>query len=148
MSVVGVHGDYVVNTAPSWLFAGTKLHQGDILDLAIGNEADAQEPPTGHSPANLQVVLHGVALTANSSRPHLITAAYYSAPSGGGVFATGTIWWICALDATCSIAANGPFVRGVTVNVLRVFANGPAGWVHPSRGNLDEVLRGTTKSKT
>ena len=136
MSVVGVHGDYVVNTAPSWLFAGTKLHQGDILDLAIGNEADAQEPPTGHSPANLQVVLHGVAVTANSSRPHLITAAYYSAPSGAGVFAAGTTFWVCGLDSTCpnnvTPQATSVAIQAITLNLLAAFAVLRAGRLHPS----------------
>lgn len=59
MSVVGARGPYVVNTAPAWLFAGTNLRKGAVLPLAIGNEADAQQPPNGHSPANLQVVFRG-----------------------------------------------------------------------------------------
>jgi hypothetical protein len=56
MSVVGVRGDYLVNTTPSWLFAGTKLRNGDVIDLAIGNEVDAQEvcgPAGSHDSAQL-----------------------------------------------------------------------------------------------
>jgi hypothetical protein len=136
MSVVGVRGDYVVNTAPSWLFAGTKLRKDDVLELAFGNEVDAQEPPTGHSPANLQVVLHGVAVAAGSSRPHTATAAYYSAPSGAGVFAAGTTLWVCGLDATCPSNATPPAtsvaIQQITLNLFTAFGVPRAGRLHPS----------------
>jgi len=136
MSVVGVSGPYVVNTAPSWLFAGTNLRKGDVLDLAFGNEVDAQEPPTGHSPTNLHVVLHGVAVTAGSPRPHLITAAYYSAPRGAGVFAAGTTFWVCGLDSTCpnnvTPQATSVAIQQITLNLLTAFAVPCAGRLHPS----------------
>ncbi|HEY8821104.1 MAG TPA: N,N-dimethylformamidase beta subunit family domain-containing protein [Dermatophilaceae bacterium] len=136
MSVVGVRGDYVVNTAPSWLFAGTKLRKDDVLELAFGNEVDAQEPPTGHSPANLQVVLHGVAVAAGSSRPHTATAAYYSAPSGAGVFAAGTTLWVCGLDATCpsnaTPQATSVAIQQITLNLFTAFGVPRAGRLHPS----------------
>jgi len=136
MSVVGVRGDYVVNTTPSWLFAGTKLRKDDVLELAFGNEVDAQEPPTGHSPANLQVVLHGVAVAAGSSRPHTATAAYYSAPSGAGVFAAGTTLWVCGLDATCpsnaTPQATSVAIQQITLNLFTAFGVPRAGRLHPS----------------
>jgi len=61
---------------------------------------------------------------------------YYAADSGAGVFATGTIAWILALDeAEWDDPKTTEFVRGVTTNVLTAFAAGPAGRVHPSTGN-------------
>ena len=61
---------------------------------------------------------------------------YYSADSGAGVFATGTIGWIHALDATSwgndKVSA---VVRGITTNVLQAFSTGPAGVAHPSVSN-------------
>jgi hypothetical protein len=61
---------------------------------------------------------------------------YYSADSGAGVFATGTIGWINALDiAKWSDEKVSTFVRGVTTNVLQAFAAGPTGLEHPSVGN-------------
>jgi hypothetical protein len=61
---------------------------------------------------------------------------YYSSDSGAGVFATGTIGWINALDAAeWGDEAVSTFVRGVTTNVLQAFATGPAGLEHPSVGN-------------
>ena len=140
-----MEGDLRLVNTRSWIFDGLSVTNGAVFPSLVGNEFDGATAGR-QTPDDLEVLAHSPVTCAGSKRFHDMT--YYSAPSGGGVFATGTIWWICALDATCSIAANGPFVRGVTVNVLRVFANGPAGWVHPSRGNLDEVLRGTTKSKT
>ena len=79
MSLVGVRGPYVVSSTPPWLFTGTKLKAGDVLKLAIGNEGDAQEPPTRNSPANEQVVLRGVVFPTGQSTPFLITAGYYTA---------------------------------------------------------------------
>jgi len=136
MSVVGVSGDYVVNTDPAWLFAGTRLRKGSVLDLAFGNEVDAQEPPSLHSPANMQVVLHGVATVANSPRPHLITAAYYDAPGGAGVFAAGTTFWLCELDSTCPSGptphATSVALERITLNLVKAFAIPRAGRLHPS----------------
>ncbi len=58
------------------------------------------------------------------------TSAY---PEGQGVFAAGTIWWVCALDPVyCSEPGNVVAVRTATRNVLAAFAAGPAGARHPS----------------
>ncbi len=136
MSVVGVRGAYVVNTVPTWLFSGTNLRKGSVLDLAFGNEVDAQEPRTLHSPTNLQVVLHGTALAAGRTKPSLITAAYYNAPSGAGVFAAGTTYWVCELDSTCPGAptphATSVALAQITLNLVRAFAVPRAGRLHPS----------------
>ena len=136
MSAVGVSGPYVVNTSPSWLFAGTNLRKGDVLDLAIGNEGDAQEPPTGHSPTNLQVVLHGVVIATARAKPSLITAGFYDAPSGAGVFAAGTTFWVCDLDSTCPSVvipkATSVAIQQITLNLLTAFAVPRAGRLHPS----------------
>ena len=61
--------------------------------------------------------------------------AYHTTPGGSGVFAAGTINWSCGLDGTCPGIDRMEVVRGVTANVLRAFAAGPAGVEHPSTGN-------------
>jgi len=136
MSVVGVRGPYVVNTTPVGLFAGTNLVKGSVLDLAVGNEADAQEPPTLSSPANLQVVLHGVAIAAGETQPSLITAAYYNAPSGAGVVAAGTTFWVCHLDSSCpgspTPQTTSLALQQITLNLVKAFAVPRAGALHPS----------------
>lgn len=138
MSVVGARGPYVVNTAPAWLFAGTNLRKGAVLPLAIGNEADAQQPPNGHSPANLQVVFRGVALVPGRTRPSLITAGYYDAPSGAGVFAAGTTYWVCNLDSSCPMGltprATSLAIQRITLNLVTAFAVPGAGRINPSVG--------------
>jgi hypothetical protein len=53
---------------------------------------------------------------------------YYSAPSGAGVFDTGTQTWVTRLDPPNQLQA----VVDITTNVLTAFGRGPAGLVHPS----------------
>jgi len=136
MSGVGVRGSYVVNTTPAWLFAGTNLRKGDVLDLAIGNEADAQEPPTGLSPTNLQVLLRGVVVATSATKPSLVTAAYYNAPSGAGIFAAGTTHWVCGLESTCpgspTPRTTSLAIQRITLNLVHAFAVPRAGRLHPS----------------
>ena len=138
-----MEGDLRLVNTRNWIFDGIDAKNGTVLPSLVGNEFDGANLG-GKTPANLEVLAHSPVKCGGARRFHDMT--YYSAPSGGGVFATGTIWWICALDATCSVPANGAFVRAVTLNVLRAFAYGPAGWMHPSRGNLDQVLADASKS--
>ncbi|GAA1233663.1 N,N-dimethylformamidase beta subunit family domain-containing protein [Oryzihumus leptocrescens] len=136
MSAVGVHGSYTVRTAPAWLFAGTSLRPGSVLTGVVGYEVDAVEPPGGDTPANTQVLLQAVVPVRSRSRPSLATAAYHSAASGAGVFAAGSTYWSCDLDATCP---NGPVpaptvaaLDRITTNLLTAFAAPRAGARHPS----------------
>jgi len=138
MSVVGLRATYVVAATPAWLFHGTGLSTGDQLPLAVGNESDAQEPPGGSSPANLEVVLHAVGIGADTHKPSEVTAGYYSAPSGAGVFSAGTTYWPCGLDATCpkwdTPAQTSAALQALTLNILTAFAVRRAGSLHPSTG--------------
>ena len=67
-------------------------------------------------------------------------SVYYTAGSGAGVFTAGTLRWVCALADLCD-RPLGPgtrdFVRRVTDNLLRGFADGPVGLSHPARDNVD-----------
>jgi hypothetical protein len=117
-----------ISNAAHWVFAGTKVTEGQSLPSLVGNEFDTV---AAASPKNLDVLARSpVSCGGGVSGTH--NMSYYSASSGAGVFATGTIWWICALDALCSVPENKAFVRGVTANVLQAFAAGPAGTAHPS----------------
>jgi hypothetical protein len=101
----------------------------------VAIEADGLGP-AGREPADLEVLASGPVNYKDAVYNHAMT--YYSHPSGAGVFATGTIAWINALDANeWPDAATTEFVRGATSNVLRAFAAGPAGTTHPSVGNAD-----------
>lgn len=122
----------LVNT-DNWVFAGVDLSTGRSLRKLVTIEADGLGPPN-HEPENLEVLASSPVLFKNSKYNHAMT--YYSADSGAGVFATGTIGWIHALDATTwgddKVSA---VVRGITTNVLQAFAAGPVGLEHPSVGN-------------
>jgi hypothetical protein len=144
MSAVGVHGSYTVRTAPEWLFGGTSLRPGSVLPGVVGYEVDAVEPPGGNTPTNTQVLLQAVVPVTGQSRPSLATAGYHSAASGAGVFAAGTTYWSCDLDATCP---NGPVPAAtvaaldrITVNLLTAFATPRAGARHPSVATAYPVL--------
>ncbi|HWD83503.1 MAG TPA: hypothetical protein VG497_31605, partial [Kribbella sp.] len=74
-------------------------------------------------------------------RKHSVSdATYYTTASGAGVFDTGTIEWVRALESPDSANGVGPasvaFARKVTLNLLTALAAGPLGHTHPAIGNL------------
>jgi hypothetical protein len=70
-------------------------------------------------------------------------AAYYSTPSGAGVFASGTSSWVCGLVYECTFHAQDQHlvdvVTAITTTLLTAFAAGPAGRSHPARDNIDRL---------
>jgi hypothetical protein len=70
-------------------------------------------------------------------------SAYYTEPSGAGVFAAGTSRWVAALDQTCAGCVTTPvgstLVTAVTTRLLTAMALGPLGLSHPGVGNLDAL---------
>ena len=125
----GVDAGMVVSSSGHWIWANTNVHDGQILPGMVGNESDGIDHSV--SPSNLDVL--AASPVTCGKRASTAATAYHTTPSGAGVFAAGTIWWVCALDAQyCSTPANTPTVRTATTNVLRVFAHAPAGRDHPS----------------
>lgn len=137
-----VEADMVVVDAGAWVFEGTNVVDGEVFPGIVGNEYDRVQPewPT---PDNVQVLAHSP-VTCKGQASHA-DMTYYSADSGAGVFATGTLWWIRDhLLVDCRDEWEDPQswqckVQKVTANVLSTFAEGPAGRRHPSRSNLDEL---------
>lgn len=135
-----VSAAYVVFDPKSWIFAGTHVRRGTRFPGMVGPEYDRVTSGMPF-PRPLQVLAHspltcdGVSSFADS--------AYYTVPSGAGVFASGTMRWVCALRGPyCGHGvtwAADHFVRRATENLLRGFAAGPAGRAHPARGNLAQV---------
>lgn len=138
LPVVG--GGYRVATAPSWLFAGTRLHVGSLLDDVVSNEVDAVSPDEPGTPPDVQVVMEGLVHgkgRVSSDGWSYATAAYYSAPSGAAVFDAGTTRWVCDTDNSCPAGQNPGagarrLVAQITANVLRAFAHRAWGANHPS----------------
>ena len=122
----------LVNT-DNWIYAGVDLSRGTSLKNLVTIEADG----LGHSnqePKNLEVLASSPVTFKNVRYQHAMT--YYSAESGAGVFASGTIGWINALDVTeWGDERVSTIVRGITTNILQAFAAGPSGIEHPSVGN-------------
>ncbi|MFF4804742.1 N,N-dimethylformamidase beta subunit family domain-containing protein [Streptomyces sp. NPDC001351] len=140
-----VDAPYVVHAADHWLYEGTGVRPGDGFDHLVGVEYDRVTPGapvpepleiTAHSP----VVCNGVRSSSDS--------AYYTAHSGAGVFATGTMRWVEALMAETPDggrdhgmdARTRAFVTRTTENLLHAFAEGPAAHHRPApRPNMTQV---------
>jgi hypothetical protein len=135
-----VDAPYVIYEPKSWLFAGTGVRKGERFPGMVGPEYDRVNPvvPT---PRPIEVLAHSP-LTCNYSSSYADTA-YYTVPSGAGVFAAGTMRWVCALRGKkCGHDVPNkakPFAETVTETVLRAFAAGPAGRAHPAHDNLAAV---------
>jgi hypothetical protein len=134
---IDVHGGYQVLNAPAWMLNGTGVDSGSVLPMAVGNEADGYNPRAANPP-DLDVVAAGV--LRGSHGPVTVSASYYSAPSGAGVFAAGSTDWSCALGADCPDQAvpaqTARDLRILTRNVLTAFARPDAGRRHPSAASF------------
>jgi hypothetical protein len=127
-----VKADMVIAESSSWLFDGTGVRDGTHLVNTVGPEYDRYDPRLP-GPRNIEVVAHSPVRCRGQASFSDMT--YYTAPSGAGVFATGTNWWISKLTLPCDLFVNPcvtDVVSRVTVNLLAVFGAGPAGRTHPS----------------
>jgi hypothetical protein len=132
-----VSAPYVVYDPSSWIFVGTGAYSGERFNGMVGPEYDRLNPAAPY-PRPIQVLSHspltcdGVASFSDS--------AYYTVPSGAGVFASGTMRWVCAMRGPhCGHGvgyAAELFVDRATTNLLRAFARGPAGRAHPAQDNI------------
>jgi hypothetical protein len=132
-----VSADMVIGEASSWVFVGTGLKNGDKLSKLIGNEYDRVTPemPT---PSNIEVLAHSPVVCHKAKSFADVT--YYTAPSGAGVFATGTFQVEAHMGPPCpddKVQGLDCQVRKMMGNVLAVFGAGPSGMAHPSKNNLD-----------
>jgi hypothetical protein len=132
-----VDAPLVVSSPRSWVYQGTGVSAGDSFPHLVGVEYDRVNPAypvrrpievLSHSP----LTCGGVASYGDS--------AYYTHKGGAGVYNSGTMRWVEAIygDMPHGIGGATPaFVRQVTTNVLRAFANGPAADRYKANDNLD-----------
>ncbi len=136
---------YVVHNADHWLFTGTGARRGDSFPHLVGVEYDRVTPgvPT---PAPIEIVAHSPLVC--EGRHSFSDSAYYTVPSGAGVFASGTMRWVEGLMAGTSQdgrdhgmdARTASFVTRTTENLLHAFAAGPAARTRPRpRDNVRDV---------
>ena len=131
-----VDAAYVVSSPSSWLFAGTGARAGQGFPHLVGTEYDRVNPAYP-VPRPIEVLSHSP-LRLNGV-PSYGDSAYYTTPGGAGVFNAGTMRWVEAIygDRPHGIGGSTPgFVRQVTTNVLRAFADGPAAARYPAHDNL------------
>jgi hypothetical protein len=131
-----VSAPYVVAAPHAWMFAGTGVRKGTRFRGLVGIEYDRVNPDApverpieilSHSP----VTCRGVNSYSDS--------AYYTHHGGAGVFNAGTMRWVASFGGPHQFGMNrhtGDFTRGVTANLLRAFADGPAAAKHPAHDNL------------
>jgi N,N-dimethylformamidase beta subunit-like protein len=135
-----VSAAYVVYDPKNWIFAGTRVRKGTSFPGLVGPEYDRVNPAVPF-PQPLEVLAHSPLACAGVNT--YSDSAYYTVPSGAGVFASGTMRWVCAMRVPhCGHGVNGAaraFVDRATQNLLRAFAVGPAGRAHPARSNLAKV---------
>jgi len=135
-----VSAPYVVYDPKNWIFAGTRARRGTSFPGLVGPEYDRVNPAVPF-PRPLEVLAHSP-LVCNGVHTYS-DSAYYTVRSGAGVFASGTMRWVCAMRAPhCGHGVNRAakaFVDRATQNLLRVFAAGPTGRSHAARSNLAKV---------
>jgi len=145
-----VQADMVVSDASDWIFAGTGVKNGQKLAGVVGSEYDRYTPRSAPTPPNVQVLTHSPLVCRGKS--DYSDSTYYTASSGAGVFASGTIAWIAHLDQNCAgVNCAGPTLIKMTQNLLATFGAGPAGSSHPSLVNgpaIDEGEKGTTTTSS
>ena len=135
-----VDAPFVVSSASSWVYQGTGVPDGASFPHLVGVEYDRvdpayplQRPHRGALPlpADLQ-----------RARASFGDSAYYTHPGGAGVYNSGTMRWVEAIygDQPHGIGGSTPaFVRQVTTNVLRAFADGPAADKYKASDNLADI---------
>lgn len=127
----------VVVDASAWFFADTGLTNGAALPNLIGPWYDRVNVayPT---PPDVEVLMHSP-VTCPGVGTSYSDMTYYAAPSGAGVFASGTTGWVCELTASCLQDPRShpeqPILQA-TKNLLIAFGSGPAGQAYPSNSNL------------
>jgi hypothetical protein len=132
--------DLVLTNTDGWVYQGTDARNGQRLPRLVGVEFD-ELAPRDITPPGVEVFAASP-VVCRQARYQQVTV-YRSTASGAGVFAAGTIDWNCGLDGTCADIEAFGVVRGITANVLAVFASGPAGRLHPSTENAARAMRPT-----
>jgi hypothetical protein len=130
---------YVVVSPDSWVFAGTGVPAGASFANLVGIEYDRVNPAYP-VPRPIQVLSHSplVCLGVGSFGD----SAYYTHPGGAGVFNSGTMRWVEAIYGDRPHGIDGrasAFVKQVTSNILRAFADGPAAAGYPAHDNLQAM---------
>jgi len=133
-----VKADMVITDPGAWVFEGTGVTAGQRLVDTVGPEYDRYMAGP-MAPRNVQILAHSPVNCHGKASFSDMT--YYTAPSGAGVFASGSIWWITKSTPPGPGSPFNPIANAVTENILRAFGVGPAGASHPSAPNVPAASR-------
>jgi hypothetical protein len=129
----GSSAPFVVSEANSWIYKDTGLRNGSQLSGVIASDIDhldASSPTNievfGHSPVPLSMAFSSQGGWGGNTYSDM--TYYTDRSSGAGVWDSGTVNWINALDTS-------PQVGTITGNLLWLFGQGPAGKRIPSAPN-------------
>lgn len=130
----------VVVDSGNWIWAGTGVHDGTKLRGLVGVEYDAVDLHY-RTPRPIEIVAHSPA-RCKGHVVHADAAYHVASAAGAGVFDAGTMRWVCAMNhcGPATDVSSGPIIERATLNILRAFANGPAGREHPARDFTTEAL--------
>jgi len=138
-----VNAALVATDASAWGMKDSGMEQGDSLPHVIGTEYDGYQPGLAGSPTNLEIWSHSP-VECRGELGHA-DMTYYAQPGAGGVFATGTNWWVNKLSDNSGRISRGvvfpaiPEVTStltrITTNVLETLGRGPGGKLQPSVPN-------------
>jgi hypothetical protein len=133
-----VRADMVITDPGAWVFEGTGVTAGQRLVDGVGPEYDRYMAGP-MAPRNVQILAHSPVNC--HGKPSFSDMTYYTAPSGAGVFASGSIWWITKSTPPGPGSPFNPIANAVTENILRAFGAGPTGATHPSVPNAPAAAR-------
>jgi hypothetical protein len=129
--------DLEVTFPDAWIWEQTSVVAGQKFAGVMGPEYDRVYPS---SPDNIEILARSPFAQGRKGLTHADTT-YYSASSGAGVFASGTIGWLNHLEPIdASGAPREPALYHATMNILRLFGAGPAGRARqsvPNRAQAD-----------
>ncbi len=130
---------FVVSDPSSWLYAGTGLKAGAQIPGVMTSDFQAYDPSRTSNPPNVEILSHSpVTVQYDPSRHFADTVFYTMAKSQAGVFTSGTVNWIPSLTAACPAGATlcpSQVMAELTLNIMRVFGQGPVGRSYPSTAN-------------
>lgn len=131
-----------------WMFKGTGAKAGSTYPGVVGVEIDRAYPIAG-TPKTLEVAAHSPVQCGTHGRTYS-DLAYYTAPSGAGVFASGSMGFaigIGGINTAAGItAASSTFVKKVTQNLFTAMVAGPMGKAHPAHPNLASLHESASSS--
>lgn len=130
-----VQAPLVVSDPTGWPFTGTGIRAGEQFPDVVGNEYD-QVDLSFPTPPNIEVLAHSPVTCGG--KPGHSDMTYYTAPSGAGVFDSGTLYLEPRLGELCAATdqSGDCQLRRLVDNLVTTLMAGPAGKVHPSQNNL------------